>query len=507
MLFKNYNKSILILFAILILCSGKLLKDYLYKNEFIEGMTKNEVVTTPETLRRPLPSGTAITNASISFKITTGADITGSITLTLSCLDSELTAAGITLPTTTTSFVATGPTTPAARDKPVTFASSVNTTNGLKQIIFTPTYGGTDLTKLSQISLGSVINITISNITITPTTDATVTSSKSVLFTIVGGTNDSIQIPVIIEPPQQDRGISGSSSSTNDIELAISRINTALLTDQSNDELKNAKTALINLLAQTYGTVAGAGTVFTSSGLYQAQKTALDFIGKEKARTNQNANIIETDNSNKKRMSQINQYYTFGSIQIGKSVYDILRRNDFDFDKYDWSFDQSKMDSAQITQTNSNPSDLSVLGTFGAPCYGPGCCDAGTSWSDVTKKCTPGATLTGTAVWASSSSSSTLTVKITNNIAIPAGGLKFTIPSGIFATGSVPVSASGSIISGIFSHTEIIATSTTTPIIITGLSLKNPVPSADSSPRIITDVYSSSEPNKTTIKITGIPNQ
>ena len=135
MLFKNYNKSILILFAILILCSGKLLKDYLYKNEFIEGMTKNEVVTTPATLRRPLPSGTAITNASISFKITTGADITGSITLTLSCLDSELTAAGITLPTTTTSFVATGPTTPAARDKPVTFASSVNTTNGLKQII------------------------------------------------------------------------------------------------------------------------------------------------------------------------------------------------------------------------------------------------------------------------------------------------------------------------------------------------------------------------------------
>jgi len=554
MLFKNYNKSILILFAILILCSGKLLKDYLYKNEFIEGMTKNEVVTTPATLRRPLPSGTEIINASISFKITTGADISGSITL--SCLDSDLTAAGITLPTTTTSFVAIVPTTPADT-KPVTsFTSVVSTTNGIKTIIFTPIYSvlPADNLKPSKISSVSVINITISNIIINPTTDATVTTSKSVLFTISGGTSDSIQIPVIIEPPQQDRGVSGSSSSTNDIELAISNINTALMAQPNNNELKNAKTALITLLAQTYGTVAGAGAVFTSSGLYQAQKTALDFIGKEKARTNQNANIIETDNSNKKRMSQINQYYTqnyranitilkyviymsvalilltilknkeyipssistlgtifiltFGSIQIGKSVYDILRRNDFDFDKYDWSFDQSKMDSAQITQTNSNPSDLSVLGTFGAPCYGPGCCAAGTSWSDVEKQCMPGATLTGTAVWASSSSSSSLTVNIKNNTAIPVGGLKFTIPSGLFATSSA-ASTSGSIISGIFSNTAVIATptNTPTPIIITGLSLKNPLPNPDSSPRIITDVYSSTEPNKTTIKITGIPNQ
>jgi hypothetical protein len=557
MLFKDYNKSILILFAILILCSGKLLKDYLYKNNLIEGMTKNEVVTTPATLRRPLPSGTAITNASISFKITTGANITGNITLTLTCLDSELTAAGITLPTSSNSFVATGPTAAntASGDKPVTsFTSVVSTTNGIKTIRFTPIYSvlSADSTKTSQISSGTLITITITGITISTTTDVAVTSSKPVLFTISGGTSDSIQIPVIIEPPQSDRGVSGSSSSTNDIELAISNLNTAIGTNPSNSsDLIAAKNALINLLAQTYGTVTNAGTVFTSSGLYEAQKTALDFIGKEKARTNQNANIIETDNSNKKRMSQINQYYTqnyqaniailkyviymsvalivltvlktkeyippsistlgticilaFGSIEIGKKIYDILRRNDFDFDKYDWNFDQSKMDSVQLTQTDTN--NLSTLGSFGAPCYGPGCCDAGTSWSDVTKKCTPGATLTGTAVWAPATS--TLTVTITNKVDIAAstGYIKFTLPSGLFASTSSPNSSSGSFASGVFtsSNTAAILANTTTTIRITGLSLASPLPNADLIPRVITDVYSSSEPNRTQINIQGIP--
>lgn len=554
MLFKDYNKSILILFAILILCSGKLLKDYLYKNEFIEGMTKNEVVTNPATLRRPLPSGTAITNANISFKITTGANITSNSNsnIRLTCLDSELTAAGITLPTTTTSFVATGPTTPATTDKPVTsFTSAVSKETGTTTVTFTPIYSGAaaDNLKTSQISSGTLITITITGITISAATDATVTSSKSILFTIVGGSNDSIQIPVIIEPPQQDRGVSGSSSSTNDIELAISRINTALQSQQGNIELLNAKNALISLLAQTYGTVASAGSVFTSSQLYEAQKTALDFIGKEKARTNQNANIIETDNDNKKRMSQINQYYTqnyqaniailkyviymsvalivltvlktkeyippsistlgticilaFGSIEIGKKIYDILRRNDFDFDKYDWNFDQSKMDSAQLTQTDTN--NLSTLGSFGAPCYGPGCCDAGTSWSDVTKKCTPGATLTGTAVWAPATS--TLRVTITNTVVISASGyIKFTLPSGLFST--TPSSNNGSVDSstGVFTYTApaLISAGTTTTITFTGAALASPLPNADFIPRVITNVYSSSEPNKTQINIQGI---
>ena len=53
-----------------------------------------------------------------------------------------------------------------------------------------------------------------------------------------------------------------------------------------------------------------------------------------------------------------------------------------DFDKYDWTFDETKMDAAKMTQTNANPADLSALGAMNpqAPCFGPGCCDTGTTW-------------------------------------------------------------------------------------------------------------------------------
>jgi hypothetical protein len=545
MLFKDYNKSILILFAILILCSGKLLKDYLYKNEFIEGMTKNEVVTNPAPLRRPRPSDSAITTASIRFDVTNTSQISsngGYIYIQWDTTD------------TTNAFVDMSGA--IAANYTASAKNSIN--QAISNLSIAIDTVNSSIASPARISLkvtgadipaNSKISVNINNITLKPS--AQITTGKIINFIISGVQSDSIQIPVIIEPPpQSDRGVSGSSSSTNDIELAISNLNTAIGTNPSNSsELIAAKNALINLLAKTYGTVAGAGAVFTSSGLYDAQKTALDFIGKEKARTNQNANIIETDNSNKKRMSQINQYYTqnyqaniailkyviymsvalivltvlktkeyippsistlgticilaFGSIEIGKKIYDILRRNDFDFDKYDWNFDQSKMDSAQLTQTDTN--SLSTLGSFGAPCYGPGCCDAGTSWSDVTKKCTPGATLTGTAVWAPATS--TLTVTITNKLDIAAstsGYIKFTLPSGLFA--STPNPSSGSFASGVFtlSNTAISANTTTT-ITFTGAALASPLPNADLIPRVITDVYSSSEPNRTQINIQGIP--
>jgi hypothetical protein len=552
MLFKDYNKSILILFAILILCSGKLLKDYLYKNNLIEGMSVISVVTTPATLRRPLPSGTAITDARIRFDVTNTSAIStgGNIYIQWDTTD------------TTNAFVDMS----GASAANYTASATANNSAIPDLSIAIDTVNSSIASPAARISLNvtganipanSKITVNINNITLKPS--AQITTGRNIKFIISGVLSDSIQIPVIIEPPQQqDRGVSGSSSSTNDIELAISNLNTAIGTNPSNSrDLIAAKNALINLLAQTYGTVTNAGTVFTSSGLYQAQKTALDFIGKEKARTNQNANIIETDNSNKKRMSQINQYYTqnyqaniailkyviymsvalivltvlktkeyippsistlgticilaFGSIEIGKKIYDILRRNDFDFDKYDWNFDQSKMDSAQLTQTDTN--SLSTLGSFGAPCYGPGCCDAGTSWSDSAKKCTPGATLTGTAVWApatsTSTSTSTLTVKITNTIDIPQNGtIRFTSPSGLFTTYGPNNPSNVSTPSlGVFTYTAPapINANTTTTITFTGAALASPLPNADLIPRVITDVYSSSEPNRTQINIQGIP--
>lgn len=538
MLFKNYNKSILILFAILILCSGKLLKDYLYKNQFIEGMTAS---STSNDISR---SNSAAKTVSLTFDIITGINIPVGGKINISCTAADLTAAGVTFPTTFDITKYTAVATPQISG--LTLTSAID--SGATDIKFT--------VGVAPIPANSKITITISDVTILIDSSPPKPASN-INFTITSSAvgESAVVAKILVKPSTGVLGISGSSS-TSDIETAIVKLNTAINAEPPGSDrrqsLLDAKSVLIKLLADSYGTVAGAGAYFTSGDLYNAQQTALDFIGKEKARATQNMKIIESDNTNKKRMSQINQYYTqnyqanitilkyviymsialiiitilktkeyippsistlgticilaFGSIEIGKRIYDILRRNDFEFDKYDWSFDQSKMDSAKIAQANTNPTDLSALGSIGAPCYGPGCCDAGTSWSDTAKKCTPGATLTGTAEW--SSTASTLTVKITNTIAIPATGtIKFTPPSGLFTTyGSNYPSNVGSSL-GVFTYTApaVISANTTTTITFTRAALASPLPDADRLPRVIRDVYSSSEPNRTTIKITGIP--
>lgn len=540
MLFKNYNKSILILFAILILCSGKLLKDYLYKNQFIEGLSAS---STSNDISR---SNSGPKTVSLTFHIITGVSIPndGTGKINISWIATELSAAGVTFPSfDINKFTAAAPT-PSG----LTLISSID--SGATDIKFT--VGG------AAIPANSKITITISDVTIS-TDSPPLKPASNINFTITSSAGESAVAKILVKPSTGVLGISGSSS-TSDIETAITNLNTAINAEQPGSPrrqtLLDAKSVLIKLLADSYGTVAGAGAYFTSGDLYNAQKTALDFIGKEKARATQNMTIIESDNTNKKRMSQINQYYTqnyqanitilkyviymsialiiitilktkeyippsistlgticilaFGSIEIGKRIYDILRRNDFEFDKYDWSFDQSKMDSAKIAQANTNPTDLSALGSIGAPCYGPGCCDAGTSWSDTAKKCTPGATLTGTAEWnlASPPAASTLTVNITNTIAIPANGtIKFTPPSGLFTTYGQTTPSNGSWALGVFTYTapSQINANTTTPITFTGAALASLLPDADRLPRVIRDVYSSSEPNRTTIKITGIP--
>lgn len=532
MLFKNYNKSILILFAILILCSGKLLKDYLYKNQFIEGLTAS---STSNDISRNVNTGSDKT-VSLTFDIITGVSIPTTGKINISWTAADLAAAGVTIPSASNFTAATSST---------TITSVEEGTNNIK------------FTGAAEIPANSKITITISGVTIIKDQSLTPKPASNINFTITSSVlgETAVVAKILVKPSTGVLGISGSSS-TSDIETAIVKLNTAINAESPGTDrrqtLLDAKSVLIKLLADSYGTVAGAGAYFTSGDLYNAQQTALDFIGKEKARATQNMRIIESDNTNKKRMSQINQYYTqnyqanitilkyviymsialiiitilktkeyippsistlgticilaFGSIEIGKRIYDILRRNDFEFDKYDWSFDQSKMDSAKIAQANTNPTDLSALGSIGAPCYGPGCCDAGTSWSDTAKKCTPGATLKGTAVW--SSTASTLKVEITNTIDIPQNGtIKFTPPSGLFTTyGSNNPSNVGSSV-GVFTYTapSQIDANTTTIITFNGAALASPLPDADILPRVIRDVYSSSEPNRTTIKITGIP--
>ena len=80
---------------------------------------------------------------------------------------------------------------------------------------------------------------------------------------------------------------------------------------------------------------------------------------------------------------------TMGGIVIGKQVFDIMRRNDHEFDKYDWNFNEDDMNK-KFVQPSSDPSKLIDLGMGGA-CYGPGCCDAGTTWNAGKGLCAPSA--------------------------------------------------------------------------------------------------------------------
>lgn len=437
-------KVLLGLFAIIVLCSGKLLKDYFYQNQYIEGLTINPVSSSSILRRPPSSAPTDLTGVNLTFSLTTAAIIpSAGGTVSLSWVAAELTAAGIVLPVslTSTNCVATVISATPAADKPI---SSFTVASSGTTVTFTPVFSTVtgDSAKTSQIASGTKLQIVIKGITIKKAeTGTSLTTNANATFTITGASSDTNTVVVTVLPPTAIIGVAGSSSSTADIESALTKLEATITATPTSDpsyaSLTNARTALVNILTNTYGTVVGASTVFNSGSLYAAQQTALDFIGKEKSRTAQNANILETDNNNKKRMSQINMYYTqnyqanseimkniiymsvglivltllktkeyipssiatlgtifiltLGSIVIGQKIFDILRRNDMDFDKYDWSFDEKKVDAAKISQTNANPADLSALGAMTqAPCYGPGCCDStGTKWCESSKKCFP----------------------------------------------------------------------------------------------------------------------
>jgi len=430
----DQHKVVIGLFSIILICSGKLLKDYLYQNELIEGMTVQRV--SPGIIQRPLATA-ANGTADLSFNITLDTTITtGPLTITATDASLNASAAGIVLPASSANNYVITVLNKNLADKPATFTTTLETTtiSGVvyKVITITPAYPSG--TGANQISAGTVINVVIKNITVYKSIPGDV--ANDVKFTITAPGNTSSSMTITVSP--KVIGVASSSSSTVDVESALNAITTAINNagtgSAERTNLENAKNALIQILTNTYGSITGASQVLTDSGLYDAQRTAIEFISKEKERTTSNANMLETDNSNKKRMSEINMYYTqhyqantdimkniiyisigliiltalkmkeyipssiatlgtifilvIGSIIIGKKVFDILRRSDMEFDKYDWSFDQSKLDKAVLAQTNSNPADLTALGTANAPCYGPACCDAaGTTWYAKGKKC------------------------------------------------------------------------------------------------------------------------
>jgi len=77
-----------------------------------------------------------------------------------------------------------------------------------------------------------------------------------------------------------------ATTSAIEIQNAINSIQTQLNTMGSaaagRTQLLNAQSALVTVLAYTYGTVKEAGKVFDSEALYTAQQTAMEFIDKEK---------------------------------------------------------------------------------------------------------------------------------------------------------------------------------------------------------------------------------
>lgn len=432
----DQHKVVIGLFSIILICSGKLLKDYLYQNQMIEGMTVQR--KSPVIIQRPLANATDKLDQTLSFNITLDTQITTSTPIIITATDASLNPAGIVLPATGASNYAISVPTKNPADKTAIFTTELTSDNTLntKKITITPTFAGS--TGAEQISAGTVINVDISNITVRKSADGVI--ARDVKFTITAGTNTPSSMTITTSP--KVIGVASSSSSTVDVESALNAITAAIGRETPGStaatNLENAKNALIQILTNTYGSITGATQVITDSELYNAQETAIDFISKEKERTTKNANMLETDNNNKKRMSEINMYYTqhyqantdimkniiyisigliiltvlkmkdyipssiatlgtifilvIGSIIIGKKIFDILRRSDMEFDKYDWSFDQSKLDKAVLTQTSTNPADLTELGvrqSMSAPCYGPACCDAGTVWNATDKKCKP----------------------------------------------------------------------------------------------------------------------
>jgi len=470
------NQILLVLFMIVVLCAGKLFKDYLFRRGYIEGLT---VIPQSNVILRRNAS-TDLTGVTITLNLTLGADLGSDGTIMVSWP----TGKGVTMSTTdtyyTASIVSKATTSSAnaaiSRD---TLTTANNVATGVRY-------------KLSNgpLNKDSILNIKMENVTIEKGDN----SINDFAFTTTAGSETAVVTKILILAPSSDSSLSETSSvPVQEIRDALNTINTRLNqnpapVDPERNNLLKAQNALISVLAYTYGTIKAAGNVFNSGELYEAQKTAMQFIDSEKKRAAKNADSLKQDNLNKRRMAQINTYYTrnyeantevmkniifvtialivlavlrnkelipasiatlgvifvltLGGIVVGTQVFDIIRRNDHDFDKYDWNFNEDELNRKQLLQQNSDPANLSEMGMGMAPCYGPGCCNIGTKWNESDKKCVP----VGSAVFtpAAGANSSTLTININIKEALAASDkITLTLPSG-FTGASPTLSAGGS---------------------------------------------------------------
>lgn len=539
------TKILLVLLAIVVLCSAKLFKDYLYRNRYVEGLTLVSQESSDQ-LRRP---ATGSITANITFTVSLARELTTSQTLSIAW---GAPPTGVTLPTPAGNYTAT--------------ASGYTIPSPTSAVSASPaTFGSPN----KNVPSGTNITMNVTGVTIS--SDTSKTTVDEITFTIAAGGDTATIIKKVSILPYVSTGqtagestyTASTGSTVGEIQAAIKGINdrldalktlpstSATISETSN--LIKVRTAMISLLASTYGTIKEAGQVFESGALYEAQKTAIDFITKEKARASSNAAALSGDNLNKRRMAQINTYYTrnyeantdvmknviyvsvaliilavlrkkelipgsistlgvifiltMGGIVIGGQVFDIMRRNDSDFDKYDWNFNEDQMNKQKLIQSESSLSDL---GIGGAPCYGASCCDVGTVWDAASSRCVPGTRITGSASWASS----TLTVKLTTGVNLASGDtITVNLPPGLFskAVSGTDAAAAGTGLTHTAPKTDdkyiltvgasgITAGSIT--ITITGLALNDAA--KFSSTKIVT-AFTSKETNPSTLgAITGV---
>jgi hypothetical protein len=543
------NQILVALFAIVVLCAGKLFKDYLFRRGYVEGML---VTTETSTQLRRKTSGNNV--AELYLVATLEKDLTRDSTTTQTIqLSWDVTPSSNSDVTTSTTYGSSGD------YIAVVVSGTTNATlspGSSSPITFTPS---------ETIKKGSKIRITVKNVTISQGS----TEGSKLTFTITPSNGESPQsreFKILVAESANTQYSSPYQGTTAEIKAAITDINTRLGGSISEDERTNllkARSALVTLLASTYGTIKEAGQVFESNALYEAQRTAIKFIDTEKKRAAVNADSLKQDNMNKRRMAQINTYYTknyeantevmkniifisvaliilailrnkelipasintlgiifvltLGGIVVGKQVFDIIRRNDHDFDKYDWNFNEDEMNRKQLLQQNSDPANLSDMGMGMAPCYGPGCCDVGTTWNKEAKKCIPSLPgLSGTAVWRTSGGTLTLSLKVTTDLILN-DTITITLPQGLFTGSSLTLTGSNFSVSGAAISTIapfILAitqagvnayTSSNTKmlpdIVITGLSV---IPSDyDATRSKILKVKSSKDVNEVGIPITG----
>ena len=488
------NQILVALFAIVVLCAGKLFKDYLFRRGYVEGMLVTTETSTQ--LRRNAQTASLSSfDAELYFFVTLERDLVYSSSAPETI---QLSWTG-----TATNNVITGPN---ANDYTATVVS------GTTSARLTASLSGSTstFTPSETIKAGSKIKIKVKVIIYQEASSELPLDVQTLTFTVtklnsgLSNSESPKQVKIKILPAfvtGQDLLIAGSSATTVEIKAAIDNINTRLttggaaVTDAEKTNLLKARSALVTLLASTYGTIKEAGQVFDSDALYEAQRTAIQFIKSEKERAASNAKALKEDNSNKRRMAQINTYYTknyeantevmkniifisialiilavlrnkelipasigtlgvifvltLGGIVVGKQVFDIIRRNDHDFDKYDWNFNEDEMNKKQLLQQNDDPSNLLDMGMGMAPCYGPGCCDVGTSWDTTTKKCIPvaGGRVSGTADWDSGTSTLTISLKVVNDLvaasqSVTADKITITLPPGLF-TGRPDLPSSG----------------------------------------------------------------